>query len=81
MSFTNGLMSTGLGLRCRWNGACEARFQSDGTVEGIRDSAKMRDEHEVAQHGYHHQIVELTQWSYTARFSRNGLSVLNRKKK
>ena len=68
-------VSTGAGLRCRWNGRCEARFLSDGSVEAIRDAAATRDEHEMEAHGYLHVVVKLTTWSYQAKFSKRGRSL------
>lgn len=72
-------MSTGAGLRCRWQeGPCEERFHSNGSVEGIAAAVVLRDAHEVGKHNYHHVVV--TTWTYTARFSRKGISTLNRPK-
>lgn len=73
------MISTGLGLRCRWPGNCGSRFISDGSVAGIRDCAAMRDEHEREGHGYWHQVVPLVEYSRFA--SHRGRSTLSLKSK
>ena len=72
-------MSSGLGLRCRWKGECGLRFHTDGSVDGISAAASKRNLHEIETHNYHHQVVEMPQWSYTARLSRRGVTTINRK--
>ena len=59
-------MTTRRGLFCRYPEGCEACFQSDGSVSGIALAAEERDAHEMALHGYHHQV------GVPIEFSRHG---------
>ena len=69
------------GLLCRWPGECRARFLSDGSVQGIRDCAKMRDEHEQGAHGYFHVVIREPYRGYNlGRLSSRGRSTLSLKK-
>lgn len=66
------------GLFCRYPD-CDSCFRSDGTVEGIRDSANMRNEHEVLTHGYVHQ--ELSAPASRSGVSHRGRSTLSLRKR
>ena len=85
------MMSTGIGLRCRLPDGCPDNFRAipsdSSSREALAIACRMRNEHEIEQHGYTHVETSLVlrqayaggRWDYN--FSVRGRSALSFKKK
>jgi len=68
------VISLASGLYCRYL-SCGERFNCDGSLFGIGAAARLRDDHEVSVHEYHHEKIDV---SRTGALSHGGFSTKGR---
>lgn len=51
------------------------------SLDHLREAGRLRDAHELAEHGYRHEATRKLLWSYGMRESSGGHSTIGRRKK